>query len=1021
MDRGATFLVVTLGLGIAGAITGCATGAHSPDASSSPGAALANDLAAHAAHAANDLAAKPGRALYCQRRPGRAIDDVYGEGPPGGVLETVIHADRSIEEWHDAGGGSAPVRIGSGILPRRFVDEAFPGEPAFDGAARVERSDGTGTTPVNDAPVAHSFDEVMEAARSFVQYEAERSDVPVPTWAMAEIEVLADSHPIEGGGDGRANSFHEALDRVESERGRGDLIDLCRAGLRSPDETVARACASRLDWNEVDSWESGRIVSLAFDDFASPTTRFDFEALRSMIGSRELAACYRFFPGPPWKGDKPTHFIGNLHRQSRLSDVEALLELTQHANEEIVDGAWDNIGTILDNVGEAGWFQRIGVIDYDKGVVADWTDTNASRPVFHELLEYWLEPPLARPDHVIDDPDEWQAEKAAKQAREIGAWDRAWFDRWEFGPEDALLLCRLADRFRMEQRWWILAAVARAMRGLEDTRTAAALVRIEEGARGRDAGLVATAALAERGDRRAAEDLARTAAASINGAAAQMEQDGWVDGTALALWLEHDPRTALGAFADAIIAIDATNAESGLALLDLIDRAIASRIEHRLQWSDAAFRCFEARIAASRIDAVLALSIATFVPWCNTRRLVEAGSVELRQIARGESESALLRAMLERDEFGRKGIRDALALVEAFDADLLTHTLREFASLEDPVLRRMGRVALLRLGDERSGASLLRWLESIDFDLEAEETGIEGVHLDGWLDDDTPLTALAASATPGSLVAEYLLQRARAVIEPLGSAASLANEEPVEWDVGLQARLWEGFNAVVALAVMQGVPYRLAYDLPRHRDMLRGTQVVAPAAVLGESLDACRRIIAGNAMDALERELERQIAIPVEYTRHLSEGLLRLGHPVVRRFLERMRVEREYKLYAEATALLASIGDVGARRETEAALRAGRYRWMDENFSVSELCLLGDDVQGTVPFWIEELQSSCCRATIPENLFRNRFGVRIDEYSSGGESVYEQVRRWWQRNREARFVRVKLKGWHDAPYVPLLP
>ena len=73
-----------------------------------------------------------------------------------------------------------------------------------------------------------------------------------------------------------------------------------------------------------------------------------------------------------------------------------------------------------------------------------------------------------------------------------------------------------------------------------------------------------------------------------------------------------------------------------------------------------------------------------------------------------------------------------------------------------------------------------------------------------------------------------------------------------------------------------------------------------------------------------------------------------------------MLARRDLGLYWYATGQLAAYGDAAARAEFWQAMTDGRYRIIDESEEFART--LGLDFAATMPHWIRELRSSCCRA-----------------------------------------------------------
>jgi hypothetical protein len=114
------------------------------------------------------------------------------------------------------------------------------------------------------------------------------------------------------------------------------------------------------------------------------------------------------------------------------------------------------------------------------------------------------------------------------------------------------------------------------------------------------------------------------------------------------------------------------------------------------------------------------------------------------------------------------------------------------------------------------------------------------------------------------------------------------------------------------------------------------------------------RLFAGDWRGAVLAVLEEQPDIE-----HGDIGALR-GEPAVEAYLRRLRARRDLGLYWYATGQLAAYGDPAARAEFWQAMTDGRYRIIDESEEFART--LGLDFAATMPHWIRELRSNCCRA-----------------------------------------------------------
>ncbi len=468
-------------------------------------------------------------------------------GDPGrGTIEWVVYEDRTIEEWHDPEGPTPPYLAGEGKLPKRLVTDAFANRDSWT-VDSPERAD------------------AFAAARSFVIRNDERGPIPVPPAAVAEVDELVALQMI-----GRfettaelAGAWNERLDAIEAERGRGALIDVCRAGIRLDDERIATLCAKRLKWDELDGWESARVVMLSFDGFASIDSD-TFQELRSMLGSSELEAYYRYFPKPPLGKVARTSAVGDLHRQTRAAQLDALDALWQRKQGDVSAEAGANSRLVLDHVADSTLLLR------DLHAVHRYMEGSPARSTACELFHWYLEM-------------FWLAGEENSPEWHYGFQDVRLFDTWRFTRDDVPILLRVAGRFARESHPELLGRAARAMRHLDDPDTERVLQSIVDGSILLDgnirewrewtpsglgvAGQCARAALAARGDRAAARTLERDARTSLDALVAQAaanivladgdEDDAYdprsISELPFALWIEHDPIRALGAFGDLVL------------------------------------------------------------------------------------------------------------------------------------------------------------------------------------------------------------------------------------------------------------------------------------------------------------------------------------------------------------------------------------------------------------------------------------------------------------------------------------
>ena len=123
----------------------------------------------------------------------------------------------------------------------------------------------------------------------------------------------------------------------------------------------------------------------------------------------------------------------------------------------------------------------------------------------------------------------------------------------------------------------------------------------------------------------------------------------------------------------------------------------------------------------------------------------------------------------------------------------------------------------------------------------------------------------------------------------------------------------------------------------------------------------------------------------------------RKDQPWIVKFLRRCYETREHEHGDRALGTLA-MRDPDARAEYWSAMRAGRYRWIND-WQDTEAMTLGFD-WATLPFWAEELESNCCRINPRiDSMFDDLFGID-DLYGANDYGVgippSRRVRAWFE-------------------------
>ena len=257
----------------------------------------------------------------------------------------------------------------------------------------------------------------------------------------------------------------------------------------------------------------------------------------------------------------------------------------------------------------------------------------------------------------------------------------------------------------------------------------------------------------------------------------------------------------------------------------------------------------------------------------------------------------------------------------------------------------MASAWLVRMGDREASAALVAGGEDI-----------------GW----ESFLPLARSGDPAA--GRWLEERVRAAVEE----GDLSTEDEA---------------AVGALAVFHG---------------LEETAAIAFGGYGGEPVPtaACEAVLAGRPLDGLAAILAARPDEP-----HEDVGLVR--DPRVLAYLHRLRVRRDLGHYWYATAQLAVAGDAEARAEFQGAMHDGRYRIMNEadNFERT----LGFDLPATMPFWLEELRSQCCRIVTSGggDIIETFFGLEDGCFQSPYRTAYRRGKELWDA-AEGRFVRSRI-------------
>ena len=265
-----------------------------------------------------------------------------------------------------------------------------------------------------------------------------------------------------------------------------------------------------------------------------------------------------------------------------------------------------------------------------------------------------------------------------------------------------------------------------------------------------------------------------------------------------------------------------------------------------------------------------------------------------------------------------------VALCAAADANTLRERLREFHDDEDEETRHRAIELSLQVGDPESAETILAWYI-------AEEH-------DEWLD-------LARTRHPA--IRQWLVELAQ------------RNDDEITHD--------EMVGSIVAIAALDGLDEAVASGW--YGDISHGERIE-------ETDSAWRRLVlAGKPVEALVAYLDGDVGRSTCFS---NLGLV--DDPRIRAHLTALRHRADYALRYEVIGQLALNGDLGARAEIQAACKDGRYGWLDN--AHDRVLTLGYDA-ATLPFWVSELESNCCRNVIAEGVFDHMLGFDIHDIQDG--------------------------------------
>ncbi len=266
---------------------------------------------------------------------------------------------------------------------------------------------------------------------------------------------------------------------------------------------------------------------------------------------------------------------------------------------------------------------------------------------------------------------------------------------------------------------------------------------------------------------------------------------------------------------------------------------------------------------------------------------------------------------------------------EVVDANGLRRRLRDFHDDQDPTVRDAALDLSLKIGDAQSAARLVEFFQE--------------QKREDWL-------VLARTQHPA--VRQHLLR------------AASEYELPESGEV-----VGKALAPLFAVAAHDGLPEGAAsgWIAAIWGDDAKG---VAPGFA-----EWSAKIRAGKPFEALVACLA---TMPRDRSYFPGLGLVR--DPRVLDFLRgRARRAASGSRY-DAIGELAIAGDPDARTEVRAAVRAGHYGWLD---SATDRSLTLDYDPATLPGWVEELESNCCRNVAVAGVLEKMLGVDIHDIPDG--------------------------------------
>jgi hypothetical protein len=367
-------------------------------------------------------------------------------------------------------------------------------------------------------------------------------------------------------------------------------------------------------------------------------------------------------------------------------------------------------------------------------------------------------------------------------------------------------------------------------------------------------------------------------------------------------------------------------------------------------WRRTSFDGIESAASARPLPALRLAGIALVVPGGRTTRLAQRVAERLQpdDLLRGMADGDDLLAWLALDRLG--------AFLETGAPDAFRAALRRIAS-RDGGAADVALDWLLRIGDPESADRLIE---------RSEATG-------------APCVTLARTRSP----------RVREHFERALRKAQASPDDPYE---SAYAR-----SLVAGLAVLHGIPEDAASAFDS--DL---TQEQVDAVLDGRPVDALVSIL----RDLLARADPDDPDVPGP---QWAGNVGAVRDPRIREGLLDVRRRRDLDCAWWATGQLAAQGDTAARAEVLQVIRDGRYRLIDDDGEPFPLTL-GWDLAATLPHWIDELETNCCRACVAAQVLEETIGFRD---GSQIRTDAERAREIWEA-AGGRFAPSRILGAYDS-------